>query len=233
MLIINNTDSKLVLRARPKYSGREEAQVWQSCGDVNNANNVSNANHDILLSDKKIALAVEGLEPFFDKILRQTLSENALIIAAYINAIKREINISNGYRKSNIHTLAHLSKFHSNRKNFKEMTREDILLYLDSFRKPEASDPLHKWIGTYTLRRGLIVKFFKWLYYPDEEPSKRPDPKVVENIARLKRREQSIYKPTDLWSQEDDLLFLKYCPNKRDRCYHTISRDLSCRPHEI
>jgi integrase/recombinase XerD len=49
----------------------------------------------------------------------------------------------------------------------------------------------------------------------------------------LKRKEQSIYKPTDLWSQEDDLLFLKYCPNKRDRCYHTISRDLSCRPHEI
>ena len=49
----------------------------------------------------------------------------------------------------------------------------------------------------------------------------------------LKRREQSIYKPTDLWTVEDDLLFLKYCPNKRDRCYHAISRDTSCRPHEI
>ena len=33
--------------------------------------------------------------------------------------------------------------------------------------------------------------------------------------------------------QEDDLLFLKYCPSIRDRCYHTISRDLSARPHEI
>jgi integrase len=42
-----------------------------------------------------------------------------------------------------------------------------------------------------------------------------------------------IYKPTDLWTPEDDLLFLKYCPNKRDKCYHAISRDLSCRPHEI
>jgi hypothetical protein len=51
---------------------REEAQDWQSCGDVNNAN------YDILLSDKKIVLAVEGPEPFFDKILRQTLGENAL-----------------------------------------------------------------------------------------------------------------------------------------------------------
>jgi hypothetical protein len=29
------------------------------------------------------------------------------------------------------------------------------------------------------------------------------------------------------------LIFLKYCPNVRDRCYHAVSRDLSCRPAEI
>jgi integrase len=62
---------------------------------------------------------------------------------------------------------------------------------------------------------------------------KRSKPQAIENIPTLKRKEQSIYKPTDLWTQEDDLLFLKYCPSKRDRCYHAISRDLSCRPHEI
>ena len=55
----------------------------------------------------------------------------------------------------------------------------------------------------------------------------------MENILKLGRRERSIYKPADLWTVEDDLLFLKYCPNKRDRCYHAISRDTSCRPHEI
>jgi integrase/recombinase XerD len=32
---------------------------------------------------------------------------------------------------------------------------------------------------------------------------------------------------------EDDLLFLKYCPSRRDKCYHMISRDTGCRPHEI
>ena len=118
-------------------------------------------------------------------------------------------------------------------KGFEEMTREDILLYLDSLGNPEATDPLHKWIGTYNLRRAILVKFFKWLCYPDTEPNRRIKPKVVENIVHLKRKEQSIYKPADLWTQEDDLLFLKYCPSKRDRCYHTISRDLSCRPHEL
>ena len=53
------------------------------------------------------------------------------------------------------------------------------------------------------------------------------------NIPSFKRKEPSIYKPTDLWTKEDDLLFLKYCPNKRDKCYHTMSSDLSARPSEI
>jgi integrase/recombinase XerD len=80
----------------------------------------------------------------------------------------------------------------------------------------------------------MVMAFFKWLYSPpDIEPKKRPKPSCIENIPQLKRKEHSIYKPADLWTQADDLLFLKYCPNKRDRCYHAISRDLSARPHEI
>jgi integrase len=36
-----------------------------------------------------------------------------------------------------------------------------------------------------------------------------------------------------MWTQDDDLLFLKYCPSKRDKCYHMIARDTAARPHEI
>jgi hypothetical protein len=39
--------------------------------------------------------------------------------------------------------------------------------------------------------------------------------------------------PTDMWSPEDDALFLAYCPNPRDKCYHAMSRDSACRPHEL
>jgi hypothetical protein len=77
------------------------------------------------------------------------------------------------------------------------------------------------------------MRFFKWLYYPDIEPGVRPYPSVIENIPSFKRKETSIYKPTDIWSEGDDVLFLKYCHSKRIRCYHTVSRDTSCRPHEI
>ena len=113
------------------------------------------------------------------------------------------------------------------------MTREQILDFLDSLRKPEASDPLHKWIGTYDLFRMHIIRFFKWLYYPDIELQKRPKPSVVENIPELKRKEVSIYKPSDLWTDQDDAIFLRYCLSKRIKCYHAVSRDTSCRPHEL
>ena len=146
--------------------------------------------------------------------------------------MKTEINPSDNYRRDNIKLLIRFSIFHHDKK-FKQIIRDDVLSFLESLRKPEASDPLHKWIGTYNLFRMYLLRFFKWLYYPETEPSKRPRPAVIENILQLKRKEQSIYKPTDLWTSEDNLLFLKYCPSERMRCFHSISCDTGCRPHEL
>lgn len=91
---------------------------------------------------------------------------------------------------------------------------------------------MHGWVATYNLYLIVLTRFFKWLYCPDLSPKERLKPSCVD-IPALKRREQSIYKPSDMWTQDDDVLFLKYCPSKRDRCYHAISRDSSCRPHEL
>jgi hypothetical protein len=121
------------------------------------------------------------------------------------------------------------------------MTRDDILCYLDKYRKPENEDLLHKWIGTYNITFVTLCRFFKWLYYADIEDPKRTTelsalekkPDCIMGIKQLKRVEISCYKPSDLWSQEDDLIFLKWVTNKKDRCYHTMARDLSARPHEI
>ena len=146
--------------------------------------------------------------------------------------MQTEINPSINYRKINRNTLTKLSRFHKN-KAFANMKREDIISYLNTLRKSEDTDPLHKWIGTYNLHIGNLIRFFKWLYNPTKDMPDRLKPDVVSNIPKLRRKEQSIYKPSDLWTLEDDLVFLKWCPNKRDRCYHAISRDLSARPQEI
>ncbi len=189
--------------------------------------------------ERKIENATEGLSSdCFNFVHNRVLSankENALTICDYISCLKSEINPSDSYRKNNILLLCNFSIFFKNDKSklFKEVTRENILSFLDSFRKIESVDPLHKWIGTYNQYRIQLMRFFKWLYNPDIEQKKRPKPSIIENIPQLKRKEKSIYKPTDLWSPEDDSLFLKYCPNARDRCYHVMSRDSAARPHEL
>jgi len=187
--------------------------------------------------DRKIKTATEGLSSecfnlVNDRVL-PTNKQNALTVCDYISSLKSEINPSNHYRRNTLILICKFSIFFKNTKSFKEITREDILLFLDSFRKIETVDPLHKWIGTYNLYSIQLMRFFKWLYYPDMEYKQRPKPGLVENIHQLKRKEKSIYKPTDLWTPEDDSLFLKNCPNARDRCYHTMSRDSAARPHEL
>jgi integrase len=190
-------------------------------------------NDDDALFDRKIEIATEGLAPFHSRYFyRMPLKENALTLANYVISMNSEVNLSPNYRRDVIEKLSRLSIYHG-KTLFEDITREQILNFLDSMRKHETSDPLHKWIGSYNLHRIHFMRFFKWLYYPDIEPQKRPKPSVIENIPQLKRKEISNYKPTDIWSVEDDVLFLRYCPSKRMKCYHAISRDTSCRPHEI
>ena len=102
--------------------------------------------------------------------------------------MKSEVNLSSNYRRDVIEVLSRLSKYNDN-KPFKDLTRVTNIAFLETHRKTETQDQLHKWIGTYNLYRIHLLRFFKWLYYPDIEPSKRPKPAVIENIAQLKRKE--------------------------------------------
>ena len=126
-----------------------------------------------------------------------------------------------------IRTLVDLSEY-LNQKPFGQLTSDDVVSFLDKLRKTE-----DKWVGTYNLKREILRQFFTWFNDPNTKRNHRSRPKIIENIPKFKRKEVSIYKSTDLWTGEDDLLFLKYCPSKRGRCYHTLSRDSSCRPHEL
>jgi integrase len=209
-------------------------------------NGKDNKGNPLAVLDRKISLATEGFTThrYCELVLKdrsRLLKENALIICEYVIAMKREINPRLSYKKNTIQVLSDLSRTVGIQKKFIDMTRDDILLYLDKYRKSENEDQLHKWIGTYNLGVVVLCRFFKWLYYPDiSDPKRRSElsalerkPGCIIGIKQLKRKEISCYKPSDLWSQEDDLIFLKWVTNKRDRCYHTMARDLSARPHEI
>jgi hypothetical protein len=83
--------------------------------------------------------------------------------------------------------LSGLSRIVGIVKKFIDMTRDDILLFLDKHRKSENEDLLHKWIGTYNLGVVILCRFFKWLYYPDAS-----DPKRRNEISALERKPDCI-----------------------------------------
>ena len=185
------------------------------------------------LSEQRLNNALDGLEYYYYDHLKNRMSKsNALTIADYILTMIVETNLTTNHKRGVVTSLKLLSQFLDN-KPFKEMIKEDILAFLDSIRRPETKDPTHKWIGTYNQRLINLQRFFKWLYSPDIEPSKRQKPKVIENIPTLKRKEKSKYKASDMWTKQEQVIFLQYCGNKRDRCYHAMAIDTGCRPNEL
>ena len=229
-----------------RRSNKSIAEILTSSTNVSFVDDENDNDKPLGLLDRKITLATEGFttHKFCELILRdrsRLSEENALTICGYVIAMKREVNPRLSYKKYTIQFLSELSKAVGIEKKFIDMTRDDVLCYLDKCRKTENEDPLHKWIGSYNIRLVILSRFFKWLHYPNvEDPKRRNElsadeikPDCIMGIKQLKRKEISCYKPSDLWTQEDDLLFLKWVMNKRDRCYHTMARDLSARPHEI
>ena len=58
-------------------------------------------------------------------------------------------------------------------------------------------------------------------------------PPCMKDIKQLPRKEKTPYKPSDLWESREHAIFLKYCLNNQDKCYHSLANDMSARPHEI
>jgi hypothetical protein len=130
------------------------------------------------LLDVKIDETAAGLSASYTKQLNSISGDSAATIIEYIAAMKTEVNLSDHYRKDLIEVLCRFTKYNN-------LERIDIS-FLDSFRKTETQDPLHKWIGTYNIYRMHLFIFFKWVYYPDIAPDKRPKPTVFENISKLR-----------------------------------------------
>jgi len=166
-----------------------------------------------LTFDRKLEFVTAGLTKEHSNLLQKIPREDALTLMDYMISLNAEVNPSVNYRKDIIKCLTKFiafcrsNSYISNVQILKQLERKDVLAFLDSLKKSESTDPLHKWIGTYNLYRVHLIRFFKWLHNPDLEPDKRIKPSQVENIRQLKRKEKSIYKPTDMWTSGDDLLF--------------------------
>lgn len=188
------------------------------------------------LDNKIDSITQFASKTYFNKALKRLARkhpENANVICDYIIAEQTEINIKPSTMEGKIKILIWLSNFHSG-KSFSEMTKADIVSYLATLRKSIEEDPFQRWIGSYNGRQMILTKFFRWVYNKDEpDQRKRITPPCMQGIKKLSRKEKSRYKHNDMWDAREHAGFLKYCPDKRDRCYHAMAIDTSARPHEL
>jgi hypothetical protein len=160
-------------------------------------NNVATSTNSLNPLDRKIELVTEGLQPSYKKMLKEKLSKNnANTICDYIISNKLENNVGFHSVKLKIQTLVAFSEFIGISKAFSkestDITKDDVRMFLERYRKDERADPLHKWIGTYNLKLVTLSQFFKWLYDPDNPDSKsRMAPGIIAGIKRYRRKEES------------------------------------------
>lgn len=106
-------------------------------------------NNNRKIDDNCIDDATLGVTPEYRKRFTKLSEDDALAVAYYIVSMKSESNcLSDNYRRSIIKVLTMFSIFCKN-KPFDDATRQDLLSFLDTFRKPESIDQ----VGTYNVCR--------------------------------------------------------------------------------
>jgi integrase len=196
-------------------------------------------NHILIDLEKQIELLTKGSSSYYNSLFKKLSTENRDNAKIHYKFLEAEHNIQNVKNSTIVTHIKAICLFNEylSYKDFEKITKEDIIYYLGSLRKAESNDPTHKWIGTYNTRQMVLNKFFRWLYNHhqnnESDHEKWIPPPYMQGIKQLSRKEKSPYKPSDIWTDEDHALFLKYCPEKRDKCYHAMANDTSCRPHEL
>src|SRR5919198_4750425 len=123
-----------------RRSNKSIAEILTPPSDTSFLDANDNDNSSALL-ERKIILATEGFttHKFCELVLRdrnRLSKENALTICDYVITMKREVNLRLNYKRSTIQFLAELSKTVGIEKKFIDITRDDVLCYLDRYRKP-------------------------------------------------------------------------------------------------
>ena len=186
---------------------------------------------------KHLINATDGLENFFKNNILTLTKSNAKLIIDFINSSLNYENITVNTKRNKVVALLRFMKFlitkHGKEISFKSVKPDDFIDFQNTIRKSEKQNPLHKWVGTWNQYLRNLKTFYRWINSPDLAPKQRKNPSCMEGINQLHRKEVTTYKPSDMWTEEEDAVFLKYCEDPRIRCYHMMARDTSARPHEL
>jgi hypothetical protein len=106
--------------------------------NINQNQNQTNPNQITPILDRQIDEIIADLPKSYGKNLRTLPLENLKTVVSYIMVLKTEINPSRHYKKDIIEALTKFGLWFRYNNNFKDVTRDDVISFLDSLRKSEA-----------------------------------------------------------------------------------------------
>lgn len=99
--------------------------------------------------------------PYIKKILVNlavTNPYNADLLCEYIIDEQTQFNIKESTKEGKIKTLVWLSAYFNHEKSFKEITKQHILSYLNSLRRPLSDDASQRWVFIQSTNDLLILQ---------------------------------------------------------------------------
>jgi site-specific recombinase XerD len=120
----------------------------------------------------KIKAVVSGLpRSIANLFLEFPTDDNKELVANFLDSCTKQENISLNTKRVYLIALAYLVR--EVKKPLELVTSSDLKTYLDSMQRSQTEDPDQSWIATQRTMGLPLLKFFKWLAYPDLTPQQR------------------------------------------------------------
>jgi integrase len=194
--------------------------------------------------NNKIKAVVTGLPKSISNLFLEFLTDHdKKLVADFLDSSLKQENISINTKRVYLIALAYLARWA--KKPLETITANDLYDYVNSFqpKKSNEEDPDQSWISTQRTLCLPLLKFFKWLLYPELTTQQRKRlprdrwPDVLRRFELATRQTGSPRTPvkdSDKWDDKDIAIFLKYCTDyPRLRLYHVMAWETSARPSEL
>jgi len=136
---------------------------------------------------------------------------------------------------TNYLTVLRLFSVDNASENLDDITKEDVLKFLDKRRKSSDDDPDKKWMRTWNDYFSRLIGFYKWLTNRDSNTDREDwhTPEPIKSIKKKKSKRKTSYSPNDVWTEDELLLAVKYSGDIRTKLVLTLAWDMAARNQEI
>jgi len=140
---------------------------------------------------------------------------------------------------NNLKVILNFNNFFQPPKSITEVTKEDILNFLNSKVKSSEEDPDKKWITTWNHYMNHIKFYYRYLHNVQLNKSNAPEdfsewktPDLV-RIKMKRTKRLSPYSQNEIWEREELLTIINYEPSRRNKAALALFWDLDARNHEV